>query len=73
MKLTTREQLLAVLALAFVLTSCGQVAKPPAPTIKVDAGAFAQFEAELEDLRHKLKIPAFSAAIVENQALVWAK
>ncbi|MFQ5796391.1 MAG: serine hydrolase domain-containing protein [Candidatus Bipolaricaulia bacterium] len=33
----------------------------------------AQFETELDDLRNKLKIPAFSAAIVKDQQLVWAK
>lgn len=31
------------------------------------------FEAQLEDLRQKLKIPAFSAAVIRDQQLLWAK
>jgi CubicO group peptidase (beta-lactamase class C family) len=38
-----------------------------------DAEAFAQFEQELEYLRQALKIPGMSAAIVQDQELVWAK
>ncbi len=34
---------------------------------------YARFEAELENLRQQLKIPALSAAIVKDQALVWAR
>lgn len=34
---------------------------------------FAQFEADLEDLRQEHKIPGFSAAIVKDQVLAWAK
>ncbi len=39
----------------------------------MNTGTFGQFEAELEALRARLKIPALSAAIVEDQNIVWAK
>lgn len=75
-----KKLLLTAIALTFLLTSCGQAAttpaptpETPAPTTKTDAEVFAQFEDELEDLRQKLKIPGFSAAIVKDQELVWAK
>ncbi|HEU4713257.1 MAG TPA: serine hydrolase domain-containing protein [Pyrinomonadaceae bacterium] len=33
----------------------------------------ARFETQLEGLRQELKIPAYSAAIVKNQKVIWAK
>ena len=33
----------------------------------------ARFETLLESLRQELKIPAYSAAIVKNQKVIWAK
>ena len=33
----------------------------------------ARFEALLDSLRQELKIPAYSAAIVRNQKVIWAK
>ena len=33
----------------------------------------ARFESQLESLRQELKIPAYSAAIVKNQKVIWAK
>jgi len=32
-----------------------------------------RFEVALEKLREQLKIPAYSAAIVKNQAVIWAR
>jgi len=39
----------------------------------VDGGRFAQFEIQLEEMRQALMIPGMSAAIVQDQELVWAK
>jgi CubicO group peptidase (beta-lactamase class C family) len=71
---------LVVVALAFLLTSCGQAATTPIPTARApapsgqtDAEVFVQFEEELEDLRQQHKIPGFSAAIVKERELLWAK
>jgi CubicO group peptidase (beta-lactamase class C family) len=71
---------LVVVALAFLLTSCGQAATTPIPTAgapapsgQTDAEVFVQFEEELEDLRQQHKIPGFSAAIVKERELLWAK
>src|SRR6185503_10638866 len=33
----------------------------------------ARFETQLESLRQELKIPAYSAAIVKDQKVIWAK
>ncbi len=38
-----------------------------------DSTRIARFETLLESLRHELKIPAYSAAIVKDQKVVWAK
>jgi CubicO group peptidase (beta-lactamase class C family) len=38
-----------------------------------DASRLAQMETQLENLRHELKIPALSAAVVKDQKIVWAK
>jgi CubicO group peptidase (beta-lactamase class C family) len=72
--------LLAILILTLGLVSCGQpvietpaTAASSAPEIQADAEVFAQFEEELEYLRQALKIPGMSAAIVQDQELVWAK
>jgi len=73
---------LVTLVFAFLLVSCAQPAgSPPPPTTSTaaamatskDAQVFAQFEDELESLRQQLKIPGMSAAIVQDQQLVWAK
>lgn len=61
---------LVVLLLVLVMTGCGQAATP-SPTS--EGQLLARFEAELEDLRQELKIPGMSAAIVQDQDLVWAK
>jgi len=73
---------LPVLMLILLLVSCAQPAVSPTPTTtptttematEEDAQVFAQFEDELESLRQQLKIPGMSAAIVQDQQLVWAK
>jgi len=38
-----------------------------------EAARIASFETQLESLRQELKIPAYSAAIVKNQKVIWAK
>jgi CubicO group peptidase (beta-lactamase class C family) len=38
-----------------------------------DSARIARFETILENLRQELKIPAYSAAIVKNQKVIWAK
>lgn len=38
-----------------------------------DSARIASLEAQLENLRQDLKIPAYSAAIVKNQKVIWAK
>src|SRR6185503_2882851 len=43
-----------------------RIEQPPASQI-------ARFETLLESLRQELKIPAYSAAIVKDQKVVWAK
>ncbi len=37
------------------------------------AAQLARFETQLESLREELKIPAYSAAIVKDQKVIWAK
>jgi CubicO group peptidase (beta-lactamase class C family) len=44
-----------------------------AHTADLDPARIARFETELETLRQELKIPAYSAAIVKNQKVIWAK
>jgi CubicO group peptidase (beta-lactamase class C family) len=58
------------LLLVFVLAGCGQVATP---TPGSEDQQFTRFEAELESIRQELKIPGFSAGIVRDQQLIWAK
>ena len=38
-----------------------------------ESARIARFEAQLESLRQDLKIPAYSAAIVKDQKVIWAK
>jgi CubicO group peptidase (beta-lactamase class C family) len=44
-----------------------------APAVPAQDEALAQFEAELETLRQEMLIPGMSAAVVEDQELLWAK
>lgn len=43
------------------------------PVAMSDAERVAQLESRLESLREELKIPAFSAALVKNQKVMWAR
>jgi CubicO group peptidase (beta-lactamase class C family) len=70
MKLTAFLFLVAALSLNTVAFS--QDAKPTAAPV-TDAARLAQLDMRLENLRQELKIPAFSAAIVKDQRVVWAK
>jgi CubicO group peptidase (beta-lactamase class C family) len=65
----------SLLALILTLTLLGQTlsvqstdAHTADPTERL-----ARFETLLESLRQELKIPAYSAAIVKNQKVIWAK
>lgn len=60
---------------ASTATAVSGAQTPTAAPASVEAGddVLARFEDQLEDLRQQLKIPAFSAAIVKDQKLVWAK
>jgi CubicO group peptidase (beta-lactamase class C family) len=68
-----RNGLLYALTLVFLLISCSQAVIKPVPPAGSDREIYVQFEAKLEYLRQELKIPGFSAAIVKDQELVWAK
>lgn len=68
-----KNGLLFALTVVFLLVSCGQAFITPVSPAGSDKEIYAQFEAKLEYLRQELKIPGFSAAIVKDQELVWAK
>ncbi len=62
--------LLLVVAISCGLPQFNPVAVSPASQEEQD---FAEFENHLEGIRQSLKIPGMSAAIVQEQELVWAK
>src|SRR5262245_2042222 len=45
----------------------------PRARVTDDSSRIAGFEAQLESIRQELKIPAYSAAIVKDQKVIWAK
>lgn len=55
----------------FIPTTVAQ--KPDRMEQPSDPARIARFETQLESLRQELKIPAYSAAIVKDQKVVWAK
>ena len=55
----------------FVQDSVARTAQRPAQ--RTDAERIARLETLLENLRQELKIPAYSAAIVKDQKVIWAK
>lgn len=63
--------LLFALVLAVLLVTGFVQGDPPANLAQDEA--FAQFEAELETLRQEMLIPGMSAAVVQDQKLLWAK
>ncbi|HEX5602551.1 MAG TPA: serine hydrolase [Pyrinomonadaceae bacterium] len=56
-----------ILAAAILGQVSGQNGQPS------ESARIASFETQLESLRQELKIPAYSAAIVKNQKVIWAK
>ena len=60
---------LPVLMLILLLVSCGQASTLPGS----DEELLGRSEDRLESFRQQLKIPGLSAAIVQDQQLVWAK
>ena len=66
-----------VVALVLTLTILGQTlfagATGADKTDGSDSARIARLEAQLESLRQELKIPAYSAAIVKDQKVIWAK
>lgn len=63
--------LLLVLSLALLLLT--GFAQSDAPAVPGEEEAIAQFEAELERLRQEMLILGMSAAVVQDQELLWAK
>jgi len=65
----------ATVSLALILTVAlmGQSSRATVQDGSSDAARTARLETLLESLRQDLKIPAFSAAIVKDQKVIWAK
>jgi hypothetical protein len=75
MKLKSRGPIaliLTVVLLGQTLFGFGQARAKGAPASD-PMERIARFETLLESLRQELKIPAYSAAIVKNQKVIWAK
>ena len=75
-----RQLFWTTFVLALLLVGCSEADVTPLPTAAAtvqsgptDLEIFTQFEEELEALRVAHKIPGFSAAVVKDQELVWAK
>jgi CubicO group peptidase (beta-lactamase class C family) len=67
------KSLLLSLVLTLLLTGCAQATPTPATRSRPGPEAYVQFEKDLEDLRQQHKIPGLSAAIVQDQQLIWAR
>lgn len=70
--------LFAAPSFASLLAGCGQADPTPAPpqmasVDRLDAELRAQFEAELENLRQRHRIPGMSVAVVRDQEVVYAR
>ena len=67
----------ALVALILTMAVLGQALFVPATGAhsvdRIDPERLARFETQLESLRQELKIPAYSAAIVKDQKVIWAK
>jgi CubicO group peptidase (beta-lactamase class C family) len=82
-----KRQLPGVVALALLLTSCGQPAQAPAPTavppaptteptptIKTELGSIDEaVDQQIQTLMEEGDIPSLSVGIVVKDELVWAK
>jgi len=64
--LTMERSLTQTLIAVLLLIGC-------TPALGGEQAMLSRFEMQLEELRQQLKIPGFSAAIVRDQKLVWAK
>lgn len=62
-----------LIALILTVAVLGQVSFVRATRELSESARIASFETQLESLRQELKIPAYSAAIVKNQKVIWAK
>jgi len=67
MKFRTRALVTAILVTAISVQATGQNPQ------RSDAERIARLETLLENLRQELKIPAYSAAIVKDQKVIWAR
>ncbi len=67
----------SLVTLILTVAVLGQVSFVRATADQMDksseAARIARLETQLESLRQELKIPAYSAAIVKNQKVIWAK
>ncbi len=70
MKFTRRA---LVLTIAISTAALFVLSTRPALAQKSDAERIARLETLLENLRQELKIPAYSAAIVKDQKVLWAR
>ena len=59
--------------LAFLFFAHNTLLQPASAQTASDAERIARLESMLENLRQELKIPAYSAAIVKDQKVIWAK
>jgi len=64
-----------LLALILTVAVLGQIpfVRATGQNGQSESARIASFETQLESLRQELKIPAYSAAIVKNQKVIWAK
>src|SRR5678816_2807722 len=61
-----------LVALIVIVAVLGQVSGQQSGQLS-ESARITGFEKQLESLRQELKIPAYSAAIVKNQKVIWAK
>ena len=64
---------LVALTLTLAVLGQGLFVQPTGAHTADPSERIARFETLLESLRQDLKIPAYSAAIVKNQKVIWAK
>lgn len=67
------SKLLALILTVAVLGQVSLVGATAGQNGQSESARIASFETQLESLRQELKIPAYSAAIVKNQKVIWAK